>query len=551
MVGIFQLLGLSFLFWAIVGCIRFIFERISRLRILSESASRSALFLAALCGVGVSVGLTLMLDMLLSMRVVNDAEVFGALLLLLFFCIALGGYSAARINTRETHFAAFLASIASYVAFIQLSSTRPLMGLSFTAQDVAPVLIGGIVAVGLGFLSAGLARRMNARDLKQREKQRVAARGASIRKDEVAILIAAHNEEVSIAATIESLLQSVEPHQIYIGSDGSKDKTVEIARSFGAHVDDIQPNRGKAGALTYVIEENKLLSRYKAIFLIDADIKVDSLFIERALPHFDDPEIAAVSGYFVAIWPKHYVPRFELLVTAYRIRLWRILQFFVRYGQTWKHLNVSPIIPGGGSIYRTSVLQHIRINTPGLVIEDFNMTFEVRHKNLGKVAFEPRAYLYDQEPYSVGDFIKQIKRWYLGYFQTMRRHGFWISWFCFFTYLFTFEMLVSAIIFLLTPFMALELLLSHRDLLLINFGIWGYPVTLLNIILAIFVIDYIITVGVAIVEKKPLLLLYGILFYPLRFIESAIFLWMLPQAFRAKSTGQWVSPKRVMFEQKT
>lgn len=548
MVGIFQLLGVSFLFWTIVGCIRFIFERIEAMRKLSGEGSRVALILSALCGAGVTLGLFVLILSLLHITRVAEARVGLAVFVLWIGCAGLGAYVSGRIDAQTPKLAGFLSALMGFVVLVlSLGAT---LGVPALATDTPlSFSIGLTTSLIVGFVSGLIARQVNAREEKRFAALRAQAEEARITKNDVAVLIAAHNEEVSIAATIESLLQSVRPDQIYIGSDGSKDKTVEIARGFGVHVDDIQPNRGKAGALTYVIEENQLLARYKGVLLIDADIKVDPLFIERAARHFDDPGVAAVSGYFVAIWPKHYMPRMELLVTAYRVRLWRILQFFIRYGQTWKHLNVSPIIPGGGSIYRTSVLQHVQINTPGLVIEDFNMTFEVRHKKLGRVAFEPRAYLYDQEPYSVGDFTKQIKRWYLGYFQTMRRHGFWLSWFCFFTYLFTFEMLVSAILFMLTPFMALELILSHRDFLLVDFGVWGYPVTLLTIALALFVIDYIVTIGVAIVEKKPLLLVYGILFYPLRFIESAVFLWMLPQAFRAKSTGQWISPKRVMFHQ--
>lgn len=549
MVGIFQLLGISFLFWTIVGCIRFIFERIEALRALSGEGSRVALVLAALCGAGVSYALFALTLSLLGIATITEPSVGLAVFALWLGCALLGAYVSGRIDSRSPKIASSLTGVVSFVALVlTIGATLGVPALS--TDNLLSFSIGLLSSIVVGYGAGFLARRFNTYDETRVRALRESAEKSRITKDEIAVVIAAHNEEVSIAATIESLLKSVRPEQIYIGSDGSKDKTVEIASGYGVHVDDIQPNRGKAGALTYTIEANQLLTRYKGVLLIDADIKVDEFFIERAAKHFDDPSVAAVSGYFVAIWPRHFVPRLELLVTAYRIRLWRILQFFVRYGQTWKHLNVSPIIPGGGSIYRTNVLQHIEINTPGLVIEDFNMTFEVRHKNLGKVAFEPRAYLYDQEPYSIGDFVKQIKRWYLGYFQTMRRHGFWLSWFCFFTYLFTLEMLVSAIIFLLTPFMVLELFLSGRETLTVDFFLWGYPITLLNIALAVIVIDYIITAGVAIVEKKPLLLVYGILFYPLRFIESAVFLWMLPQAFRAKSTGSWVSPKRVMFENK-
>src|SRR5690606_35257738 len=55
--------------------------------------------------------------------------------------------------------------------------------------------------------------------------------------DDVAVLVAAHNEELVIASTIESALASGVPsHHVFVVSDGSSDRTAAIARGHGARV---------------------------------------------------------------------------------------------------------------------------------------------------------------------------------------------------------------------------------------------------------------------------------------------------------------------------
>lgn len=551
MFGIFQLFSINVFFWTVVGALRFIFETIHAIWRVPRARTRPYFFIAA--GAGLSMAAALFSLFLAELHFTesvrqgaSNAIAFPGMALWLL-SVAFGSYIAARLFTRNPYVAAYAVSLGAIAAGISLVSFTETGVLFFASQSIGVWVGWMFLTVCAGLLGGYSARGVNIFEDHQQKTRLAITPAAQIKPHEVAIVIAAHNEEVSIAKTIRSLLAITTPENIYVGSDGSKDRTVEIVRSFGCHADDIQPNRGKAGALTYVLEHNNILDRYKAVFFIDADITVDPDFYTYTLPAFHDPNVVAVSGYFEAIWPRHIVPRWELLVSAYRIRLWRVLQFLVRYGQTWRYLNVSPIIPGGGSIYRTSALKHITIHVPGLIIEDFNMTFEVHHKKLGLIVFEPRARLYDQEPYSIGDFIKQIKRWYLGYFQTMRHHGVWPSFFCFFTYFFTLELLVSSFLFLLFPFFLLELLIGHKEFLFINLGLWGYQITIFSLVLTVFVADYLITAAVAAIERKPILLIYGIAFFPLRYVEAVVFLSRIPVTFLGRSDGTWKSPERKTF----
>ena len=107
---------------------------------------------------------------------------------------------------------------------------------------------------------------------------------------------------------------------------------------------------------------------------------------------------------------------------CHRERIYAISQRLLKFGQTWRFTNATHIVPGFASMYRTDVLPQIEMNPPGLVIEDFNMTFEIYQKRLGKVAFSLGAVAVTQDPDNLRDYVRQIKRWGLGLWQTVRRH---------------------------------------------------------------------------------------------------------------------------------
>lgn len=228
-----------------------------------------------------------------------------------------------------------------------------------------------------------------------------------------------------------------------------------------------------------------------------------------------------------------------------------MLYYGLRYGQTWKYFNVTPIIPGGSSVYLSSALQHIEIDTPGLIIEDFHMTFQVHHKRLGKIASHPSAYIIDQEPYSLRDYARQVHRWFLGFWQTYLYHGFWPSLFWFATTLFLLEMLLFSLILLMLPVILVALLIVPQwsfavfDINISPLGIERQPVTILGIIGTLFVLDYFVTVLVAWIEAKPLISVYGLGFIILRYVDVFIFLMTLPEALLSKGySGTWHSPQR-------
>lgn len=372
----------------------------------------------------------------------------------------------------------------------------------------------------------------------------------AIRPTEVAVIMAARNEEAAIAATIRALKDNVPAQNIYIGSDASTDRTVALAREQGCVVDDIKPNRGKARVLTYLLKHHRLLERYKAVLIMDAEVIVDENYLTTILPYFNDPEVVAFVSHSISHWSNPLRLSRAMFYTAYRTRLWLILYYGLRYGQTWKHTCATPIIPGGSSVYRSSALAHIEIDTPGYLIEDFHMTFQVYHKRLGRIASHPSAYIIDQEPYSMRDYVNQIERWYIGFWQTYIRHGYWPSFFWFATTAFTLEMLLTSFFITALPFLLILELFFHRSVdFFPSFDVFSLdwsllPLTVVTVVVGLLLADYVITILVALFLRRPAMAVYGLGFFVLRYLDAVVFLWSLPMAFLIASSGVWVSPTR-------
>jgi cellulose synthase/poly-beta-1,6-N-acetylglucosamine synthase-like glycosyltransferase len=395
--------------------------------------------------------------------------------------------------------------------------------------------------VGIGRLAAGLVRP---------HRQQSAA-GQRFGAENVAVIIPAHNEEAVLYDSLMAASALLPLSQIHVVSDGSTDRTVEIAESFGVLVLDLNPNRGKAGALAAAIEHFNLARRFKVVLLLDADTRLSPDYLRTGLPLFDKPDVVAVAGRVRCLLeppPRTWNGRFLI---GYRSRLYAGTQLLVKFGQAAKWANVVSIVPGFASMYRTDILHRINITAPGLVIEDFNMTFELHAKNLGRIAFHPNAAVaFTEDPDTWHDYMNQIRRWTLGYWQTVRRHGLHIG--RFWTAL-TLQIaeLISSSIMLLTM-LASMLFAVYSETLANRYGnpkVMGLEVigTLAPryVLFGFLLPDLALTVFAAIVLRRPGLLLLAPLFPFMRIVEAYVCLRAIPRsALRTRSNGRWISPTR-------
>jgi hypothetical protein len=192
------------------------------------------------------------------------------------------------------------------------------------------------------------------------------------------------------------------------------------------------------------------------------------------------------------------------------------------------------------------------IAAPGLIIEDFNMTFELRHRRLGKVALDPKASAVTQDPDSLPDYFRQMSRWSLGLLQTVRRHGLWPSGFCVVLTLSLAEAMLAHVLWL-GLVVGLVLLALDRATGGIAHSLPRYAsakgvlvplLTPRNLLLFVVLPDYLLTGLAAAYLRRPSLLVYGPGFVVVRIVDALAGLQSFWPLIHASSSGRWRSPTR-------
>jgi cellulose synthase/poly-beta-1,6-N-acetylglucosamine synthase-like glycosyltransferase len=114
----------------------------------------------------------------------------------------------------------------------------------------------------------------------------------------VSLIIAAFNEEGSIAAKIDNALETDYPHdklEILVASDASTDRTDEIVRGFatrGVKLFRASGNVGKSAMLSEAIRQ----ARGEIVMLSDATGMWTTGAVRRMASHFADPRVGCVAG---------------------------------------------------------------------------------------------------------------------------------------------------------------------------------------------------------------------------------------------------------------
>ena len=117
----------------------------------------------------------------------------------------------------------------------------------------------------------------------------------TIQKPNMLVIIPALNEEDAIGPTIAEINQSVNNHHCLVVDGRSADKTVDIAKSFGAQVI-FQKGLGKGDAIASAIEHSKSMD-LKYIAFIDADYTYPAKYFSIMTEILDkNSKIGMVSG---------------------------------------------------------------------------------------------------------------------------------------------------------------------------------------------------------------------------------------------------------------
>ena len=226
----------------------------------------------------------------------------------------------------------------------------------------------------------------------------------------VALLIAAHNEELVLADTINSAIKAgLKPEYIYVVDDNSSDDTSNIARSILPHENVYKVERsGKGLAIKKAAERFDLSSKYRWIHIADADGKFPENYF-AVLRSKLRVKNAAATGYVRSLKGK-YVSQYRVFEYTVGMEIHRRVQSM---------FNVIPIIPGPTSCFRADVFAQLDFSS-GSLTEDFDVTMQIYRKKLGRIQFIRNAVALTQDPLTVRSFINQISRWNRGVLQVMR-----------------------------------------------------------------------------------------------------------------------------------
>jgi cellulose synthase/poly-beta-1,6-N-acetylglucosamine synthase-like glycosyltransferase/peptidoglycan/xylan/chitin deacetylase (PgdA/CDA1 family)/spore germination protein YaaH len=233
----------------------------------------------------------------------------------------------------------------------------------------------------------------------------------------VAILVPAYNEEKVINDCIASLLACKGDNvSIVVVDDGSKDRTVEVARAkYGDHPRVViltKENGGKASALNFGIAATDA----EVIVAIDADTRLDPRSIEWLVRHFKDPKVGAVAGAVEVGNADNLITRFQWLEYVISQNLDR---------RALELVNGMIVVPGAIGAWRRDALVAIGGYDEDTLAEDADATVKLQRAGW-KVLYEPMAVAHTEAPQTVGLFLRQRFRWMFGMLQVAYKHmGLW------------------------------------------------------------------------------------------------------------------------------
>ncbi len=265
-----------------------------------------------------------------------------------------------------------------------------------------------IVAIALGFMRIAFLVPLALYHNRHRKVLGTAVSGAS-----VTVLIAAYNEEMTIATTIESVMKSTYPlTEIIVVDDGSRDGTSEaiqrLALEFPLLVPIWKENGGKASALNVGIERAK----GDLLFCIDADTQLEPSAIARLVPYFDDRKIGAVAG------------NVEVGNTDNMLTNWQAIEYITSQNldrKAYSTLNAITVVPGAIGMWRKSAVVEAGGYQTDTLAEDMDLTWRIRRLGY-RIDTEAGAVAYTEAPDALVPLFKQRFRWAFGTLQCLWKH---------------------------------------------------------------------------------------------------------------------------------
>jgi cellulose synthase/poly-beta-1,6-N-acetylglucosamine synthase-like glycosyltransferase len=227
----------------------------------------------------------------------------------------------------------------------------------------------------------------------------------------VAIAVPCWNEEKTLAATLDSLLELDYPMDklsIIVVDDGSKDKTYAIAKDYALQYPSVikaftKENGGKHTAVNYALEH----SQSDLFGCLDADSFVDKKALRTIVSYFEHHnEAMAVTPCIHIRSPKTMIQRLQAIEY--------LMGVFLR--KSFGQLDAIQVTPGPFSIFRREVFTTIGNYRKAHNTEDYEITLRM-HKSHLKIMNSHKALVYTVGPATVRGYFYQRLRWARGFLE--------------------------------------------------------------------------------------------------------------------------------------
>jgi biofilm PGA synthesis N-glycosyltransferase PgaC len=283
-----------------------------------------------------------------------------------------------------------------WIADLSVLAGKPLAYLAILSTAIIPGFMNSFLATGLL--------------LDRRPKRKPISFYPNI-----SILVAAYNEEDSIATTIESIARQDYPGglEVIVINDGSTDGTITQLSSLSypwLRIIDLEKNAGKAKALNAGLA----VANYDLTITLDGD----SFLYRNALVNIvgrilsDPANTAAVAGAVLV--------RNSRLNLVTKMQEWDYFHGIAAVKRLQSLFQGTLVAQGAFSIYRTDILRALG-GWADCVGEDIVLTWAIIEQGY-RVGFAEDACTFTNVPTTLGQLIRQRQRWSRGLIEAFRFH---------------------------------------------------------------------------------------------------------------------------------
>lgn len=225
----------------------------------------------------------------------------------------------------------------------------------------------------------------------------------------VSVILAVHNEEKNLPRRLDELARLIEtsglPGEILVVSDGSTDRSAEVARAFeerGVRVLEAEGRQGKAAALSAACAA----ARHDILIFADARQRWADDALVRLIENFADPAVGGVSGDLVLEASPGVLAGVGLY---WRFEKWLRLRESALYAQVG--------VTGAISACRRALFRPV---PPGTILDDVCWPLNVVLQGY-RVVHDERTRAYDRLPENTRDEFRRKVRTQAGNLQLLTR----------------------------------------------------------------------------------------------------------------------------------